>query len=282
MKHKFLVGAALVLILIGFAGMAYNKFKFEDDYPEHKQTWALGAHELKKLEITSNYDVDITLHSSNNDEGYVEFQGSVHQKVIDRLKSLTADGPEFSIDLTPPSTVQFLSVNFNSPKGKIDIVLPKGTELDDLVIHSYSADVNLEGAAAKNIDVTSLSGSIFLTDLKANEIKLDSHSGDIEGNNIGASIQALNRSGNVELKQLEGNATLETYSGDIEVSQRGISSITATALSGNINITPDPGFNGFYEAKALSGSLNIPDSPKESKHTIKADTHSGDIDIRLP
>ncbi|MGM1045174.1 MAG: DUF4097 family beta strand repeat-containing protein [Bacillota bacterium] len=282
MKHKYLVATALVLILIGVAGMAYHKFKFEDEYPEHKQTWALNPDEIKKLHITSNYDVDISFSSSTGGEGYVEFLGNMHPKVIDQLKELTAVGPEFSIDLTPPSTTQFLSVNLKSPKGKINVALPKETELEDLAISTMSADIKLEGATSNNIDISSLSGSIYLTNLKANELKLDTHSGDINGDDIRSYVQASSLSGEIDLKQIEGTANLETYSGDVEISQRGVSSITATTLSGDVEITPDPDFNGFYETKTLSGSVNIPESPKESKHTIKADTHSGDIDIKLP
>lgn len=282
MKHKFLVGIALVLILIGAVGMAFNKFKFEEEYPMHKQTWALQADEIKKLNITSNYDVDISFSSSNRGDGSVEFQGNIHPEVLDQLKELTADGPEFSINLIPPSTVQFFSVSLKSPKGKINVVLPNGTELEDVKIATMSADVNLQGATSNNIDVSSLSGNISITNVTANELKLHTQSGDIEGNDITSAVSASTFSGEIDLTQIEGTSTFNTQSGDVEISQRGVSSITASTFSGNVEIIPDPSFNGFYEARTLSGSINVPQSLKEGKHTIKADTQSGDIDIKLP
>lgn len=282
MKHKFLISSALLLIVIGIVGMIIYKFQFQDEYSELKQTWTLQAHELKKLNIDSNYDVDIAFSSDSNDEGYIKFEGNIHPQVAERLSNLKLEGPEFSINLTPPSTLQFMSVNFKIPKGKISIVLPEGTELDDLNISTFSADILLKEAIAKNINVTTLSGNIDTLNLTADQIHLDTKSGDIEGEQLTAHIQAVSLSGDIDLRQVEGAAKVETFSGDLTISQIGVSTITANTLSGNIDITADPNFDGFYEAHSLSGSIKIPDSPKESKETIIADTKSGDIDISLP
>lgn len=282
MKHKFLISTALLLILIGVIGMAAFKFKFKEEYPEHKQTWTLQANELKKLSIHSDYDVDVSFITGTSNEGYVEFEGTVHPKVIEHLKSLTVDGPDFSIDLTPPSTVEFFSVNFSSPKGKINVKLPPGTDLDNLNISTYSADINIDGASSKNIEVTSLSGDITALNLTADNLKLDTMSGDIEGDTITANTQATSKSGDIDLLQVQGDTKLDNASGNISIGQHGVSSINANSLSGDIDITVDPEFNGLYEAHTLSGSVRVPTSLNEGKQKIIADTHSGDIDIRLP
>lgn len=281
MKHKLLLTTAIVFILVGVVGMAAYKFKFSDAYPEHNQTWALQANELKKLSIISDYKMDISFTTGSSNEGYVKFQGNMHPEVIERLNSLTLGGSEFSIDLTPPNTSEFFSVNFNSPMGKIDVMLPQGSELDLLDITTYSADISLHNASSKNMKISSASGDIKASDLLANEIKLESMSGNIEGSNLIAGIHVINRSGNVDLTQTEGDVTIENLSGNISVGQHGLSSIIATSISGNIDIAADPEFNGLYQARSLSGSVNTPISLNESKQKITADTKSGDIDVRL-
>ncbi|WP_422657195.1 DUF4097 family beta strand repeat-containing protein [Paenibacillus sp. EC2-1] len=282
MRHKFLVSTAILLILIGVVGMAAYKFKFQDKYPDHKQTWTLQANELKKLSILSDYDMDISFTTTSSQEGYIEFEGTVHPKVVEHLRNLTFNGPDFSIDLTPPSTMEFFSVNFTFPKAKIIVALPQGAELDNLNVSSYSAHINIEGATSNNIEVSSLSGDISVLNITANHLKLDTMSGNIEGDTLTADAEITSRSGDIDLLHVQGDAIIDNASGNISIGQHGVASINAKTLSGDIDITVDPEFNGLYEAHTLSGSVNVPTSLNEGQQKVIADSQSGDIDIRLP
>lgn len=282
MRHKFLLSTAVLLILIGVIGMAAYKFKFQEQYPEHKQTWTLQANELKKLSILSDYDVNVSFTLSSSQEGFIEFEGTVHPKVVEHLRNLTINGPDFIIDLTKPSTMEFFSVNFTSPKGKIMVAMPQGAELDNLNVSTYSGDINIEDVSSNNIEVSSLSGDISVLNLTASHLKLDTMSGDIEGDTLTADTEIMSRSGDINILQAQGDAKIDNASGNISIGQHGVASINAKTLSGDIDITVDPEFNGLYEAHTLSGSVNVPTSLNEGQQKIIADTHSGDIDIRLP
>ncbi|WP_052759602.1 DUF4097 family beta strand repeat-containing protein [Paenibacillus sp. DMB20] len=224
-------------------------------------------------------DIEVSFEPGKGSEGYIDFQGNVHQEVIDRLKQLKPEGSEFKMDLTPPETFRVFSVNLQSARGKIQVVLPKGTRLDELSLSSYSSDLEVSSGTAKKMKISSLSGHIKLNDITADELILNNHSGDISGAGITAGVKAKTLSGGIDLKQLEGESRLESHSGSVELTLKGVSSIDVKTLSGDVDIIPDPGFDGFYEATTLSGDITTPKSPKESKHTIKVDTHSGNIDI---
>ncbi|WP_054958402.1 DUF4097 family beta strand repeat-containing protein [Paenibacillus dakarensis] len=282
MKNKILISTAILLILIGAVGMAAYKFKFQEDFIDHKQAWDLKADEIKKLSIKSTFDINISFTPGSNKEGYIQFHGKVHPEIVDRLKNLDIKGPDLTLDLTVPSRHEFFSFNFEFPKGAIEVALPQGTELEYLDVSAYSGDINLFGVSSNNINISSMSGDVTANHLTANNLNLETYSGDIEGEDLTGNLQILSRSGDVELKQVKGEGNIENYSGDITITQEGVSSITTLARSGDIDITADPGFNGFYEANSRSGSVSIPPSPKESKHTIKAEAYSGNIDIRLP
>lgn len=279
MKHKFLIGTAFALILIGAIGMAFNKFKFEAEYPAYQQRWTVTAQDLKKLAIEGNVDMEVSFETGEGSEGYIDFQGNVHQEVIDRLKQLKPEGSEFKMDLYPPETFKVFSVNLQSARGKLQVVLPKSTRLDELSLSSNSSDLEVSSASAKKMKIKSLSGHIKLNEITADELILNNHSGDISGTGITGGVKAGTLSGSIDLKQLEGESYSETHSGSVELTLKGVSSIDVKTLSGDVDIVPDPGFDGFYEATTLSGDITIPKSPKESKHTIKVDTHSGNIDI---
>lgn len=282
MKHKVIIGVALTLILAGIAGMAFYKFEFEEDYVAHRQTWQLSPDLLKQVEFKGNVDIEVSFEDSGNQEGYVEFQGKVHPEIAANLEKLQAGKTAFAVNLDPPSHAWFFNVNFQSPKASFRVVLPQHASLEEARIATYSADIRLNGASAKNITVSSLSGDIQMNGIIAETLNIENHSGDMDGKDIQAHVNLLSRSGDIQLNELDGPATVENYSGDIHLQLNGSSSVTVLNRSGDVDIVADPGFKGFFEATARSGDIITPASPKETKDTITVETYSGDISIRFP
>lgn len=260
--------------------MAANKFKFGEELVSYQNRWDLqDAVNLKKLTIASNINISFAFEDSGDSNGYIAFDGKLKPEHVDILKNFNPSGPEVKLDLTTPSTFQLMSVDFRSPKGKLNIVLPSSTKLDELDLSTLSDNIQVSGASSKMIDISVKSGDINMSGIQAEQLSVENISGNIRGSDIRASTQLVNHSGNVVLKNMEGPVDIEVTSGNVNVGLLGVSSVNILCRSGNVKVQPDPSFRGFYDLKTLSGDVSAPESLKETTDTIQVETYSGNIDI---
>ncbi|ACX66297.1 hypothetical protein GYMC10_4069 [Paenibacillus sp. Y412MC10] len=260
--------------------MAANKFKFGEELVSYQNRWDLqDAVNLKKLTITSNMNVSFAFEDSGDDNGYIAFDGKLKPEHVDILEAFKPAGQEIDLDLTTADSFQFMSVDFHSPKGKITIVLPSSTLLEELDLSTLSNNIQVSGASSKSIAISVKSGNINMNGIVADQLNVENISGSIRGSDIQASTQLVNHSGNVELKDMEGPVDIEVTSGNVNVGLLGVSSVNILCRSGNVKVQPDPSFRGFYDLKSLTGSISAPESLKETTDTIQVETYSGNIDI---
>jgi hypothetical protein len=121
-------------------------------------------------------------------------------------------------------------------------------------------------------------------------------SGDVEIQNVGASVKAQSGSGNVHVNGVQGPTTLGTGSGDIELQQTGPGDVKAETGSGNIRLH---GLAGALKASTGSGDIEAEGQPTSdwklstgsgnvhltvgSAHfNLDADTGSGNISVAQP
>ncbi|MFB4328971.1 DUF4097 family beta strand repeat-containing protein [Paenibacillus sp. CR_12] len=280
MNRKWLFSLAIALILVGIIGMAANKFKFGEELVSYQNRWDLqDAVNLKKLTITSNMNVSFAFEDSGDDNGYIAFDGKLKPEHVDILEAFKPAGQEIDLDLTTADSFQFMSVDFHSPKGKITIVLPSSTKLEELDLSTLSDNIQVSGASSKSIAISVKSGNINMNGIVADQLNVENISGSIRGSDIQASAQLVNHSGDVELKDMEGPVDIEVTSGNVNVGLLGVSSVNILCRSGNVKVQPDPSFRGFYDLKSLTGSISAPESLKETTDTIQVETYSGNIDI---
>ncbi|RAR43448.1 hypothetical protein DP091_13140 [Paenibacillus sp. MDMC362] len=260
--------------------MAANKFKFGEELVSYQNRWNLqDAVNLKKLTIASNMNISFAFEDSGDSSGYIAFDGKLKPEHVDILKNFSPSGPEVELDLTTPSTFQLMSVDLHSPKGKLTIVLPSSTQLDELDLSTLSDNIQVSGASSKVVDISVKSGNINMSGIQAEQLSVENVSGSIRGSDIRASTRLVNHSGNVVLKNMEGPLDIEVTSGNVNVGLLGVSSVNILCRSGNVKVQPDPSFRGFYDLKTLSGSVSAPESLKETTDTIQVETYSGNIDI---
>lgn len=260
--------------------MAANKFKFGEELVSYQNRWDLqDAVNLKKLTITSNMNVSFAFEDSGDDNGYIAFDGKLKPEHVDILEAFKPAGQEIDLDLTTADSFQFMSVDFHSPKGKITIVLPSSTKLEELDLSTLSDNIQVSGASSKSIAISVKSGNINMNGIVADQLNVENISGSIRGSDIQASAQLVNHSGDVELKDMEGPVDIEVTSGNVNVGLLGVSSVNILCRSGNVKVQPDPSFRGFYDLKSLTGSISAPESLKETTDTIQVETYSGNIDI---
>lgn len=275
-----MISLATALILVGIIGMAANKFKFGEELIRYQNKWELeDAENLKKLSISSNMEINFTFEDSGDAGGYIAFDGKLKPEYIDILQSFNPSGSEIELNLTPPHKLQFMSVDFYSPKGKLTVVLPSSTKLDDLELSTFSNNIQVNGASSKTVAISVKSGNIKLSQIRAEQLNVENISGYIRGSDIQASTQLVNYSGNVLLEDMEGPVDIEVSSGNVNLGLVGVSPVNILCRSGDVKVQPDPTFRGFYDLKSLSGSVRAPESLKETTDTIQIETYSGNIDI---
>jgi DUF4097 and DUF4098 domain-containing protein YvlB len=106
-----------------------------------------------------------------------------------------------------------------------------------------------------------VSGDMHLSDLTG-ELHMNTVSGDIKGTH------------------LAGVLDLKTVSGDVELEQSSLPSVTATTVSGGMELDTSLG-EGPYKFNSVSGDLTIK-LPADVHCTAELQSLSGDLSIKLP
>jgi hypothetical protein len=131
---------------------------------------------------------------------------------------------------------------------------------------------------------------------KASGISATTGSGDVQIQDVGASVKAQSGSGSVHVHGVQGPATLGTGSGDIELQQTGPGDVKAETGSGSIRLQ---GLSGALKASTGSGDIEAQGQPTadwklstgsgsvrlivgNAHFNLDADTGSGGINVSQP
>ena len=131
---------------------------------------------------------------------------------------------------------------------------------------------------------------------KASGISAATGSGDVQIQDVGASIKAQSGSGSVRAHGIQGPAILGTGSGDIELQQTGPGDVKAETGSGSIRLN---GLSGALKASTGSGDIEAAGQPTtdwklstgsgsvrlvigNAHFNLDADTGSGSINVSQP
>ncbi|MGZ7442505.1 DUF4097 family beta strand repeat-containing protein [Paenibacillus sp. TH7-28] len=315
-KKWTLVG--LFLIVLGLAGMAYQRFDFGEKLPAYQQKWTFSEGELENLHIEGDYDVDVEFIDSPDGSAYIEASGNMKQKPIDKIKSAAISGQTLKLEFQDSWDWSFFSLNFQSTKQHITVALAKDSGLKAISYKSGDGSGSFTGLRAENIELSVTSGKIRADSVQAENLKLTASDGNItaervqvQGNaeikltsgnikidelqgaltakatsgNITASgvegrVEASLGSGNIKFTDFTGNGKFKATSGNITLENQRSDSLDITVQSGNVKLSVDPQFQGVYDLKTKSGSITAPEAPQQTKDVIKVRATSGDIRIR--
>jgi hypothetical protein len=131
---------------------------------------------------------------------------------------------------------------------------------------------------------------------KASAINAATGSGDVQIQDVGATIKAQSGSGSVRANGIQGPATLGTGSGDIQLQQTGPGDVKAETGSGSIHLS---GLAGALKAGTGSGDIEAAGQPTadwklttgsgsvrliigNAHFNLDADTGSGSINVSQP
>lgn len=298
------IALAIMLIVVGFGGMAYYQFDFvkrsnadgtvtKHDVSQYNKRWQLTKGGLQNFYLHSEFDVKLQVVHSNSDH-YVEVSGEMPQSLIEALESTNIEDHALNLQLKRyDSGWEFLSIG---KRNEIQIVIAMDTtdklkeyklntnsnelELmniagDNISIEASSGNINADNITANHLEVTTSSGSSSLSHIQAGEIRIETRSGEIEVEVATGNITAQSSSGEIELDQTTGNLNLKTTSGEI-TSERHIGDGSFQSSSGSINIEKQRADN--LEIQTSSGDVTL-SRDEGFQGTYETRTSSGDVNV---
>ncbi|MEV4265064.1 DUF4097 family beta strand repeat-containing protein [Kribbella sp. NPDC049584] len=140
-----------------------------------------------------------------------------------------------------------------------------------------SGDLELSGVAG--VDVKSRSGEVTLREING-DVNLDLTSGDVSVSDLTGKLDVKANSGDIEAAGLKGGpVNVETSSGDMELQLAEANDVRVKGTSGDIEITA-PG--GDYKVSTESRTGDVENSlgnSADASHSLSATTTSGDIEL---
>lgn len=254
-KLMFLIIAIIVLVFAGLFFMT-DSFGFKTASIQDKKT--VNNDKIEQIEIQhASSDVHVT--STAGKEITVEMKGKVSRKFQDQFKlKVTENG----------DTVKIAVIRDNDWMPTIGINM---------------VDVNLEVALPEKVyqalDVNLVSGDIMMENMKANEISLNTISGDINAKESLAEKKFVihSISGDITLQDSKTkDLQVDVTSGDSTIRNAEAKMVTLSSTSGDVLLDR---VKGDTEVGNISGNIQI--RKAELDGNIKIDSTSGDIDIQL-
>ncbi len=270
--------AILVVLLVIMGGSAWYLFanNIGSGYA-HADQYQAGNTEIASA--VENLDIDWTSGAVNIEyhagSGVKVTETSPNPLTEDQMLRWWLDGKTLRIRYLKPG----INVNFNLKKD-LTVSLPEDAVMKNAEISVTSADVNIPALTADEILLDSTSGNITAV-LAAKKLSSTSTSGDM----------------NLRLNGDPDSVSLSSTSGEIGITLAGAKNIEADSTSGNINVTVS-GSVGNLRLHSTSGivTADLADTDKAdfsstsgnitaklaSFRELKIDATSGDIALALP
>jgi DUF4097 and DUF4098 domain-containing protein YvlB len=163
----------------------------------------------------------------------------------------------------------------NSEPTTLVVTVPTLASVD---VESVAADVDVAGVAGHSLDIESVSGRIVAVGAPR-EADIDSVSGDQTLNLNSDSVSAESVSGRISLRgKVANEISVETVSGDIEVDSRGqaLRRVGTSSVSGNAEIRAGLAAGGRLAAESVSGDIRVI-APRALSARVAGESFSGTL-----
>lgn len=132
------------------------------------------------------------------------------------------------------------------------------------VFESSSGDVSVSDSTARTrVHLRTQSGSAHLTSTQAEQVQIETVSGD------------------AELAAVSGALTVKTISGDVEASNVSSAAVSLVTVSGDTRWAVPGAFSGAFSGTTVSGDLRL-SLPSGSDARIEMNTTSGSLALKVP
>ncbi|MBC1372522.1 DUF4097 domain-containing protein [Listeria booriae] len=297
-KKKLLI-IGVILLVIGGIGMAFtfNSTNVVDRGTAYSREWKLADGDISQIKVLGDEDMQVTFAESTTGKNYVTMSGNLDKNTIKRLDDSVKENQD-SLTINVENKQEWMSfLDFKIyGKQQVTIYLTKDAKLAQLESNLNSSDLVIKGAVADNVTLTSGSGSIEATDVKAKSTKAKNNSGDIELRGIAGNVDVTNSSGESDVLGMKGDSlSVSSNSGDIEVKQVKVNTAMLKNSSGSID---GEQVEGVVKAENNSGDVDLSDLSDETtvtnssgetdlsfldvKANVAVNANSGDVSIEIP
>lgn len=312
------------MLLGGGFGSLWDVVQFNQVSFDGGQVWDSAFHESGEYETAADGIQRIDLQW---------MAGSVRVRAYDGADICWSERSEKTLDETSclrwgvkgqTLYIQYCQrgVHRNLPAKDLELLVPRtlAQAWENFAFDGASADLDMQGFCVTELDCSSTSGRLQLTQMDCRQAELETTSGDIKFEGQMGSCDADTTSGAVELVHTGSQAaavTLSSTSGDLCLSG-AFSSVDVSTTSGAVrsqgafsaarvevettsgDVALDGSMDGV-DAESVSGAVSITSSrcpaeldvettsgtvvltiPADSGFTLEADTLSGRVDCQMP
>lgn len=276
---------AFALIFIGIAGVVTYGWKSNEDLTSFEKKWTFAAADLRDMTISSDYDVDITFAMSTDGTNSIFLKGQGKEKMIEKVMSTEITDKRLELELlqTPRKYINFFDFSFLNTTEEMIVSVTDDAVLDSLQLKLDSGNIKVIDAANIELiaaEVSVDSGNITLDNFKSTQLEIEVDSGNIKGDQVVTTeLTASADSGNITLENTTGRSNLSVDSGNIKLYKLDTTDADISADSGNVYVQVPSSFAGFYDLQVDSGTINSPESKRETNEYIKVRTDSGNIKV---
>jgi hypothetical protein len=241
------------------------------------QSFTAAGGTVQAISIDAGSD-DVTFEESPDDDIHLQWN---NRKSLSH--SASQNGTDLTLTTQSGNGVDF-GLTFGEDDDRVCIQLPDGYEVDSLQVQTSSGEISLDSMIVKtNAKLHTTSGDIDAYNLVSRGgLTAESTSGEIYLQTISASdINATSTSGSIDLSDCTttGEVNMQSVSGDIywnEGSAAGKVGIFTT--SGYVQIQDVHGKDAVTVG-TTSGDIELQFSNNASDYSIETSTISGDVDV---
>lgn len=210
---KRMVGLAVLLVIIGFAGALFTYQSFAD---------------TKKIDEEKTFDeniTDIIIETDNSrieviptedSMTKVEFAGETNTGSRQRFEAEVENGV-LQVKVKE-KMIRFFNFDFSIKSPVTKVYLPEA-EYSSLRAETGNGKIRIENISAEDLEAKSTNGEVTLLNLKTKAITMKSVNGKINANNIEGELEAKVTNGKINLEEisLDQPIHLESVNGKIDV-----------------------------------------------------------------
>lgn len=170
---------------------------------------------------------------------------------------------------------------------RFDITVPSQYNAD---LHTAGGDIDVRGSVSGTIKGATSGGDVSIDNVKGGKVDLSTSGGDMHAGDVQGDVTLKTSGGNIEMGVVGGEAYVATSGGDITVKSVG-KSLRANTSGGNIEIGDVGGeakvstSGGDIKVRKVSGSATMSTAGGNidldgASGTVKASTAGGDISLQ--
>ena len=145
-------------------------------------------------------------------------------------------------------------------------------------IQSAAGAINVE-KIDDDVQLTTASGAVSASDI-GREVRINSASGSVDVSNAKGDVHVNAIAGTIHVTKPGARVDADTSSGEVNV-VGAAGNVMAHALSGRVAVSGNPGTDGYWDLKTLSGGVQV-GLPASANIHLSAEATSGEIRADIP